>query len=81
MSPIKTQCAKQLKNITEDATYDITKHNVYTSNLKVLEQNTTMKKHIDKLVNVQGILLNGSFWASAPKPPARGPLVKVVRQS
>ena len=55
----------QLKNITEDATYDITKHKVYPPNLKVLEQKTTMKKQIAKLVKVQGNLLDGSFWTSA----------------
>ena len=27
--PIKTQCAMQLKNITDDAIYDSTKHKVY----------------------------------------------------
>ena len=62
---IKTQCAMQLKNITEDAKYDSIKHKVYPPNLKVLEQKPRMKKHITKLVKVQGILLNGSFWTSA----------------
>ena len=42
----------QLKNITKEAIYDSIKHKVYPTNLKVLEQKTTMKNHIAKLVKV-----------------------------
>ena len=60
----------QLKNITEDTIYDSTKKKVYIPNLKVLEQRTLTIKHIAKQVKFQGILLNGSFWTSAPQPNA-----------
>ena len=55
---------KAVEELTKDATNDSTKHKVYPTNLKVLEQKTTMKEHIAKLVKNRGILLNGSFWTS-----------------